>query len=186
MESPRRIFLTGFMGCGKSSIGPLVAATFGHAFVDLDDEILRHAGKSIRALFEDGGEEAFRIREQARLQEVVQRSRVTVALGGGALSFGDNLRTVLRRGIVVFLDAPVDVLVRRLEQGQANRPLLCDSSGTPLSSTALEEKIKALRVSRMPVYRKAHVTVKINSDDSAANARSIVDAVSSLDDPIAF
>src|ERR1700749_3713805 len=79
-----RIVLTGFMGSGKSTVGPLLAAELGWAFLDLDTEIERRTGLTVPQIFAEQGEAAFRKEETAALAAVLGRTRTVIALGGGA------------------------------------------------------------------------------------------------------
>ena len=123
------IFIVGFMGCGKSTVGRALSNKMGWAFVDLDDEIERIASKPIPKIFVDDGEDVFRdheytaVREQAGLAQRGQ-PRV-VALGGGTFAYKRN-RTVLENaGVSIWLDADADSLWPRIS-GQDHRPLARD------------------------------------------------------------
>ncbi len=123
------IFLVGFMGCGKSTVGRALSEKMGWAFVDLDDEIERLAGKPIPTIFDDDGEDAFRdhehqaVIEQAGLAQCGQ-PRV-VALGGGTFAYKRNRDALENAGVSIWLDADADTLWRRIS-GQDHRPLARD------------------------------------------------------------
>lgn len=124
----RRVFLVGFMGSGKSTVGREVARRRGWEFIDLDEAIEQSAGRTISAIFEEHGEARFREIETAALQKLLasrsDRSRV-VALGGGAFVHANNAPQIADAGgKVIFLDAPATELLRRCrEQTTAERPL---------------------------------------------------------------
>ncbi len=127
--TPAAIFLAGFMGSGKSTLGRRLAAALAWPFVDLDAEIERRAGRSIAEMFAAHGEEWFRDCEHAALCEQAAISRRgaprVVALGGGAYAFERN-RSLLRPvGPTVWLDAPVGMLWERVCRA-AHRPLARD------------------------------------------------------------
>ena len=110
----RRIFLTGYMGAGKTTLGRAFAAAEGLQFVDLDWYIEERTHRTVQQLFAEGGEEGFRRTEQRLLHEVACFEDVVVATGGGTPCFFDNMEVMNRAGITVFLDVPVPVLLARL------------------------------------------------------------------------
>lgn len=118
-----RIFLVGLMGAGKTTIGRRLAQTLRRDFVDSDLEIERRAGASIPLIFELEGEEGFRSREKAVIEELTQRPAIILATGGGVVLNPDNRRCLIGRGFVVYLYASVDELLRRTRLDN-NRPLL--------------------------------------------------------------
>lgn len=136
------------MGAGKSTVGPLLAARLGVRFLDLDREIERKAGFSVRDIFEREGEAGFRARESAALRELADAEAV-VALGGGALLRPANLDAVLAAGTLVWLDAPDDELLLRIGD-TSSRPLL---AGDPKATLA------RLRTEREAQYRHAQVHI---------------------------
>ncbi len=173
----RRVYLTGFMGSGKSTIGPILANVLGYAFVDLDEAVAARAGKPISRIFAEEGEASFRALEASVLRETEARERVVVALGGGALAAEDNLRWTLDHGVVVYLRVSLDQLIRRLHRGRIARPLLLDASGQLLSTEALREKIKAIMDRREPFYERAHVVVEIRNQRVGITVDEVVKAL---------
>ncbi len=163
MALPKRIFLTGFMGSGKSTVGPIVANVLGYDFVDLDAAIEAQAGKPVQRIFAEEGEAAFRALEAEALRATARRDRLLVAVGGGALTFEENLAWALAHGTVVYLRVSLDPLIRRLRRGRAVRPLLRDEAGKRLSHQALREKVRALLEHRERFYLRAHVVVEIGN-----------------------
>lgn len=147
------VFLIGFMGSGKSSVGQELARRLHWDFVDLDRRIESREGKTIAEIFRDQGEPGFRVIEAAALQELVaslQRNTV-VGLGGGAFVQAQN-RQLIARWPSVFLEAPIDELWRRSEQDPGVRPLRRN-----------REQFARLYAERLPHYRQA--TVAINTAD---------------------
>lgn len=148
----RRMILTGFMGAGKSTVGPLLAARLGWTFLDLDALIEARAGMTIAAMFARRGEAAFRALEAEVLREQTRRGDIVLALGGGALETASTREHLasLNETCVIFLDAPLDTLVSRClaQPGAAERPVLADREG-------LARRFAA----RLPHYRAAHVTI---------------------------
>lgn len=167
-----RIYLTGFMASGKSTVGPRLAGRLGLDFLDLDTVIEAQAGRSIPDIFEAGGEPAFRQREAEALRATAQQGGIVVALGGGALVDADNLAFAKAHGTVVYLRVPVDELVRRLEDQATERPLLQDETGTPLSVEAMRTRIASMLADRRRFYEQAHVAV-----DAAQPVEQVIAAV---------
>ncbi|MEM9525660.1 MAG: shikimate kinase [Bacteroidota bacterium] len=118
------IFLTGFMGAGKSYTGRRLATLLDVAFIDLDERIEDNAGKTINAIFSEQGEVAFRELEAEILRSLQAEIPGVVATGGGAPCYHDNMDWMNANGTTVFLDPPISILVQRLEAGRAHRPLL--------------------------------------------------------------
>ena len=115
-EAARRaanIFLIGPMGAGKSTIGHCLAELLHKEFLDADHEIEARTGASIPLIFEIEGEAGFRKRETAVLDDLTQRNNIVLATGGGAVLAAENRRRLQKRGIVVYLQAPLDMLVKR-------------------------------------------------------------------------
>lgn len=118
-----RVFLTGFMASGKSSVGRLLADARGAAFVDLDRAIEEATGQSVASLFDDPGEAGFRRLEASALRAVESFEDVVVATGGGVPVDEANRRWMREHGTVVWLDVAEPVLMERLTAAPAGRPL---------------------------------------------------------------
>jgi len=151
-ETIRRIVLTGFMGAGKSTIGPLLAQRLGWRFLDTDAVIEARTGTTIAQVFAVQGEKTFRALETEAVREHGASEHVVLALGGGAVET-ESTRDALAQmneACIVFLEAPLEVMVARcLEQpGAAERPVLAD-----------RERLAARLAARLPHYREAHLTV---------------------------
>ncbi|MCL4402712.1 MAG: shikimate kinase [Acidobacteria bacterium] len=160
------IYLVGFMGSGKTTIGRLVAERLGWQFVDVDDDIEQREGTSISSIFETRGEAAFR-----RLETEAIRARVcaiecgiptVMALGGGAFVEEANYQLLENNGISVWLDCPLELARQRVERF-AHRPLARD----PAKFAALYEK-------RRPFYSRADVRIVIEDDDAERAAGEIL------------
>lgn len=123
------VFLAGFMGSGKTTVGRAVAARLGWAFVDLDDEIERAAGRAIPEIFDRFGEAGFRDREHAALRAQADRSlsgaRFVLALGGGTYAFARNRDLLRQAGPTIWLDADSGTLWDRVRES-SHRPLARD------------------------------------------------------------
>ncbi len=146
----RRIYLVGFMASGKSAVGRRLAQRLALPYVDLDDEIERTSGRTIRALFEESGETAFREREAAFLAGTESLPAAVIATGGGCFVQDDNRRRIARLGISVFLDAPLEAVRRRLA-GKTDRPLFQGA-----------EQLERLFAARLPFYRMASLCVSLS------------------------
>lgn len=148
----RRIILTGFMGAGKSTIGPLLAQSLQWDFLDADSVIEARAGRTIAQIFAERGEAAFRSLEAEAIREETARRNLVLALGGGAIEtqVTRDLLARLDHTCVLFLDAPLDILVARClaQPGAAERPVLDDQEG-------LLRRFNT----RLPYYRASHLTV---------------------------
>ncbi|TDJ35163.1 MAG: shikimate kinase, partial [Gammaproteobacteria bacterium] len=102
------IFLVGPMGAGKTTIGKRVAEELGLTFYDLDNEIESRTGADVRLIFDIEGEDGFRKRETAMLEDLTSRTGVLVATGGGAVLAKENRRQLIRNGTVVYLHVPLE------------------------------------------------------------------------------
>lgn len=146
-----RIFLIGFMGCGKSTLGRNLAAAFDLTFVDLDTFLEEKYFRTIPQIFAEEGEAAFRNKERKVLEEVSAFDNVIVATGGGAPCFFDNMELMNSSGFCVFLDVSVDSLVNRLIHARTERPLIKGKS-----PAELREFIELMMQKRRPFYEKAN------------------------------
>jgi shikimate kinase len=156
-----RIYLTGFMGCGKSTVGPILANTLGYDFVDVDRTIEEAEGISIGEMFRLRGEDFFRRREREVIGQLPRDRKLVVALGGGAVVDPANRETLRTTGILVYLRVPRELLLKRL-QHREDRPLLTDDGGSRLSEEDLRERIEALFRAREPFYAKADLIVDVD------------------------
>lgn len=130
-----RIFLIGFMGSGKTHWGKQVASRMQLPFFDLDEVIVTELGKSIPELFAEHGEEYFRIAEKDILEDLIDKhDSMILSCGGGTPCFFNNIETMKKFGIVVWLNTHVEVLVQRLIKEKQQRPLLKDIPDEGLKS----------------------------------------------------
>ena len=176
---PPRVYLTGFMGSGKSTSGPLVAAHLGYRFLDLDAEVERIAGVTISELFEQHGESKFRALETAVLSEMMMQDNVVVATGGGALVTEGNLLLAESSGAIVFLQLPAHVLAERLSDPEG-RPLLHDENGEPYTPSELRSRIEELLAKRERFYSHADVVIEAETMTPEEVADAIVQALSAV------
>jgi shikimate kinase len=146
------IYLVGFMGCGKSTVGSALAGELGWSFFDLDQEIERAAGQSIAQIFDQQGEDAFRLWESEVLKKLVKYVRMgrplVMSLGGGAFTIEDNFQLANNHGVTIWLDTPLDVIERRIAR-ETHRPLARD----PV-------RMRALYADRRPAYERADYRIE--------------------------
>ena len=156
------MYLTGFMGAGKSAVGKELARLLRRPFVDLDVLIEREAGSAVASIFARRGEAAFRKLESAALARAAKRRGVVVALGGGTLLDARNRALVARTGLLVKLSCSRAELVRRLRPARASRPLLAGG--------ALSARVSELLRARRAAYAGAawSVSTTANSPKAAA------------------
>jgi len=162
----RLLCLVGFMGAGKTSVGRALSRRFGLPFEDLDERIQKREGKAIEQIFRESGETEFRKAETAALREVLAElgpSNGVVALGGGAFVEAENCAMLEAAGMhSVFLDAPVDELMRRCDGESKARPLRQDAN-----------RFRELYEKRRFAYLKAAVRIDTNGKDVEAIAAEV-------------
>ena len=151
-----RIILIGYMGAGKTTIGKILAKDLGVPFYDLDWYIETRMRKKVKQIFDERGEEGFRIIEKNMLHEVAEFEDVVVACGGGTPCFFDNMEYMVGQGDVVYLRGTPDVLFRHLKMGKGVRPLLLGKSDDELLEY-IKENVKK----REEFYMKANHIVDI-------------------------
>ena len=150
------VFLIGMMGAGKTTVGHLLARQMGYRFVDTDVLVEKVAGKAINKIFADDGEEAFRQLEGQVLSELSAYPKRIIATGGGIVLQRMNW-SYLHYGLIVWLDAPVDVLIDRL-QNDTTRPLLQDTNP--------EQALQKLLDQRRSLYAEADLHIRVNATET--------------------
>lgn len=162
----RSIFLVGFMGAGKTTVGRALSRRLSLPFEDLDDRIQQREGKTIEQIFRESGEAEFRKAETAALRQVLAEldsSTGVVALGGGAFVQPANCALIQAAAVhSVFLDAPVDELLRRCDAESKERPLRQDA-----------KQFRELYEKRRLSYLKAAVRIDTNGKDVEAIASEV-------------
>ena len=163
----RRIVLTGFMGSGKTTVGPLVAKKRGWRFVDVDDVIVAEAGASISAIFAIHGEAAFRERERATIASLVNQEGLVLALGGGAIETDATRQLLLESPgtLLVHLEVSLATALDRCRGSEGIRPVLADHAN-----------LAARYERRLPLYRMAHVSIPADVVPPRKLAEAIVKA----------
>lgn len=169
MKANANIYLIGFMGTGKTTVGQRVAERLGMRFVDMDDEIVARAGKPIPAIFADDGEPAFRRIECAVAADLSRKTGRVVATGGGVVLNDANMRNFYDSGVVICLSATPDAILDRVE-GDTNRPLL---AGTREEKKA---KMAALLEKRGALY----TAIPHQVDTSPLIAEQVADRITAI------
>ncbi len=171
------IYLVGMMGAGKSAVGRPLAEALGYRFLDADDAIAQVAGRSIPEIFAGDGEAGFRQLETAVLGQIAGWHSLVVATGGGAVTRPENWGH-MRQGVVVWLDAPAQVLLERLQADPTPRPLLqADDPGARLHD---------LLAQRQPLYAQADLQIQQAGEEPAQVALQVLAALPAiLKDPAA-
>lgn len=158
----KTIFLCGFMGCGKSTVGSLLAKKAGRAFVDMDTYIEKREGMSIPEIFEKKGEEYFRAAEKEALRELGESSAV-VATGGGALLSDENAEIARTSGVVFYIDTPFDICYERIK----------DDSNRPIAFNSTRQQLLDRFEYRKPLYIK-------NSDHTADGSKTPIEIAAEI------
>ena len=140
----RHIFLIGMMGCGKSTLGALLARRLGCAFADLDDDVVRFEGLSIPAIFARRGDAGFRESETAALRRACALSPRVVATGGGIVTREENIALMRANGLVIWLNRPLEDMIADVRQD--TRPNLAGDKAA---------RMRALFAAREALYRRA-------------------------------
>jgi shikimate kinase len=164
LAPPRRIVLTGFMGSGKTTVGPLLAARLGWSFLDVDDVIEAETGTTIAEFFALHGEERFREREHATITRLAASEGLVLALGGGAIE-GPETRDLLLNApgtLLVHLEVELATTLVRCRGTEHIRPILADQAN-------LANRYQR----RLPFYRMAHVSISVD----ALTPEQAVDAI---------
>jgi len=152
----KNIYLVGFMGSGKSTVGKILAEKLNMNFVDIDKLIEEKEGMKIKDIFEQKGESYFRELERKQIEAIVKQEGLVVSTGGGLGANLDNMNFMKKNGDVVWLDVSLNTVLDRLKNDQ-DRPLLKQPT----------EKIKQLFEERKNVYRLANI--RINADKKTPN-----------------
>ncbi|MBP8687722.1 MAG: shikimate kinase [Prevotella sp.] len=165
----RRIIIIGYMGAGKTTVGKTLAQELNLPFYDLDWYIESRMRKTVKEIFDERGEEGFRLIEHNLLHEVAEFEDVIISCGGGVPCFYDNMDYMNQKGDTVYLKATPEVLYGHLKMGKSVRPLLQNKT-----SEEVEEFIKEQLQVREPFYSKAKYTLDVNLMDDYDKIRIFV------------
>ena len=152
-----KIYLVGFMGAGKTTVGRELAARIDAPFFDLDDLVEAAEKMSIKEIFAHHGEPYFRKRERDILHSTRNLERAVIATGGGTYTFDDNIQFIQSEGLSVYLAAPYSILRSRMGDKAAERPLFRDDVAT-----------HELYGSRIRYYRMCDLTIEMREDETPA------------------
>jgi shikimate kinase len=167
-----KIFLIGLPGSGKTSLGKELARAMQLPFVDLDKEIEKEEGRSIKVIFKDLKEPYFRAVEARVLKHWCEEEYdFVMATGGGAACFFDNMQRMNNSGKTIFLDVPAREIARRMSLSKLEERPLLNSSGID----GVKDQIEFLRSGRISFYRQAHLTLTGES----ISTRQALDALKS-------
>ena len=157
----RRIIIIGYMGAGKTTVGRTLAQELNMTFYDLDWYIESRMRKTVKEIFDERGEEGFRLIEHNLLHEVAEFEDVIISCGGGAPCFYDNIDYMNQQGDTVYLKATPEVLYGHLKMGKSVRPLLQNKTSEEVK-VFINEQLQV----REPFYSKAKYTLDVNLMDN--------------------
>ena len=154
-----KIFIIGYMASGKTTFGKALAEKLDVAFIDLDQYLEQRTGKTITEIFEEKGEDEFRKIEKEMLEAAVNEDYdAVIACGGGTPCFHNNMEYINRKGLSVFLETSIPVLISRLQAENDKRPIVAGKSGDEI-----REKVLTQLCERLPHYMEAKL--KWHGDD---------------------
>jgi shikimate kinase len=164
---PRRIVLTGFMGSGKSTVGPLLASRLSWNFLDVDEVIEAETSATIAQLFAIHGEPAFRQREHATIARLAHQDAIVLALGGGAIETAATRDLLLNSAgtLLVHLEVQLATTLARCKGTEHTRPILADQAN-------LASRFER----RLPLYRQAHLSISVDALTPAEAVEAILKA----------
>ena len=169
------VFLIGMMGAGKTTVGRELSHQLGYHFFDTDTLIEQVANQTINQIFTEGGEEGFRKLESQVLSEISAYTKLTIATGGGIVLKRKNW-SYLHHGLIVWLDAPVELLIERLAQDNT-RPLLQDVNPA--------EKLRLLLEQRQNLYAQADIRISVSANDTPEQlSRHIIESIPQVLKPL--
>lgn len=171
------IFLIGYMGCGKSTMGRALSAFINKELIDLDHFIEARYHRSVKEIFAEYGEDEFRKIERNMLHEVAEFEDVIIACGGGTPCYFDNIEYMNEKGMTVFLNASLEALMRRLSTAKAKskRPIIADKNNDELAQFITEALEK-----RMPYYSKAKLVFDSGYLEDNIQIHNSVEALSKM------
>ncbi|MGQ1890123.1 shikimate kinase [Thermophagus sp. OGC60D27] len=168
----RPIYLTGFMGSGKSTFGSLLAKTLNREFIDLDLFIEKQEGESISSLFSKYGENEFRKKEHKALLSTGEMKNVVIATGGGTPCFFDNMSFMNRHGITIYLKVDPEHLLKRLLPARSKRPLIAEKE-----ESELRQFINTRLSERSPYYHQSHIIADTSALSPTDTLRMVTKAL---------
>lgn len=153
----RNVYLTGFMGAGKSTIGPILANTIGWDYFDVDLEIENKIKRKIVEIFESDGEEYFREIERETIKNLSKGNNLIISLGGGAIAYRNNIDFLKQNGVIIYLKVSPAIVFERLKS-RKDRPLLLSGKSENESKQSYINNVERLIESREVFYNQADYT----------------------------
>ncbi len=169
------VYIAGFMGSGKSTIGPILANTLGWDFFDLDRVIEKKTGMKVSEIFENKGEAFFRNLEKETLAGLTSKNKVIIALGGGTVTNQDNINLVKKTGKLIYLKTSPESVYLRLRY-KRDRPLLTNNGTVDLNRSDFVNKVGKLMQDRKKYYEQANITI----DTDIESIGKIVDRIAKI------
>ena len=157
-----KIYLTGFMTSGKSTLGKIIANVLGWNFFDLDKEIEKDEGKKVTKIFEESGEEYFRTVEKEKLKNLSTSIDTIISLGGGTLINDENLELIKNTGLLIYLRVNPDIIYTRIKK-KTDRPLVKEFVLGDYSKEKFINKIKTMLDAREVYYKKADLIFEVDN-----------------------
>lgn len=167
-----KIILTGLRGSGKTKIGRLLAKNLNLDFIDLDEEIIKKAGKTIPEIVKEGGWELFRKLEHETVAETAKLTNIVISPGGGAITFPENTEILIKGTTVIYLHVSPEICANRISNS-TSRPPLTDK-------TSLLEEMHQLYFYRDPIYRQTANIVFERSDNIETDTEYLAKEINSL------
>lgn len=163
------VFLIGMPACGKTSIGRRLAKKMQFTFIDLDNYLTDKEGKSVRAIFDESGENYFRELETKYLKEISNTNKNTViSVGGGTPCFNNNIQFMSSTGIAFYINTPIETLFLRLKEDH-KRPMFAG-----ITKDEIKQKLNTLLNEREKIYVCAHHTINTSQKSDDAILEEIV------------
>jgi shikimate kinase len=173
-ENRSKIYLSGFMGAGKSRVGRTLRDKYGLPFYDTDAVIEEKAGKTVRLIFEEDGEEVFRNMEKQVIEELSQLDGdIVIALGGGAVMFDENRELMKKNGVIIYLKSSPESIYERVKHNK-KRPLLY-AGDVPDAEKIVLNRIKSMLEERAAYYEQADFVIERDGLEAEEVAAKILD-----------
>ncbi len=166
------IYLVGYMGAGKSTVGRKLAERLNMEFIDTDIFLENRFRRRIVDMFAEVGEQSFRKRERYAIEDLSGMENAVIATGGGLPCHSDNMSLLLDTGLVIYLEATDKSLCKRLELCKRTRPSVKDKSGQELL-----QHIQEAMQTRRPIYEQAHKSYSIEKIKNAQDEWALVEEI---------
>ncbi len=168
----KAIYLVGYMGAGKSTVGRKLAEKLAFDFIDTDIFLENRFRRRVIDMFAEVGEASFRKRERYAIEDLSGMENCVIATGGGLPCYSDNMSLLLETGLVLYLEASDDCLCKRLELCKRTRPSVKDKSGEELLKHVQEAMQK-----RRPIYEQAHKSFSIENVNTSQDEWDLVEEI---------